>query len=138
MNITSTIVRCVVTINENRSVFEAAKLMTEEFIGALVVTNSTGIRGLLTERDMIKNVVGKGKDPEKVKIKDTITLKPLKVSPSVDAKHCLNLMKEHHCRHLLVYDGEEFVGIVSVRDLVVLLLEEKEELIRQLEKYITS
>lgn len=47
-------------------------------------------------------------------------------------------MKEHHCRHLLVYDGEEFVGIVSVRDLVVLLLEEKEELIWQLERYITS
>lgn len=72
MDITSTIVRRVVTINENRSI---AKLMTEEFIGALVVTNSTGFRGLLTERDMIKNVVGKGKDPEKVK--DTITLKPL-------------------------------------------------------------
>ncbi|MCA9500572.1 MAG: CBS domain-containing protein [Nitrospirales bacterium] len=138
MDITSAIVRRVVTINENRSVFEAAKLMTEEFIGALVVTNTTGFRGLLTERDMIKHVVGKGKDPEKVKIKDTIRLNPLRVSPSVDANHCLNLMKEHHCRHLLVYDGEEFIGIVSVRDLVVLLLEEKEELIRQLERYITS
>lgn len=138
MNITSSIVRRVVTISENRSVFEAAKLMTEEFIGSLVVTNSTGISGLLTERDMIQHVMGKGKDPEKVKIKDTITLKPLKVSPSVDANHCLDLMREHHCRHLLVYDGEEFIGIVSVRDLVVLLLEEKEELIRQLERYITS
>lgn len=138
MNITSTIVRRVVTINENRSVFEAAKLMTEEFIGSLVVTNATGIRGLLTERELITNVVGKGKDPEQVTIKDTITPNPLRVSPNVDAGHCLDLMKEHHCRHLLVYDGEEFVGIVSVRDLVVLLLEEKEELIRQLEKYITS
>lgn len=61
MDITSTIVRRVVTINENRSIFGAAKLMTEKFIGALVVTNSTGFRGLLTERDMIKNVVGRGK-----------------------------------------------------------------------------
>ncbi|MEO6203112.1 MAG: CBS domain-containing protein [Nitrospirales bacterium] len=87
MNINLSIVRRVVTISENRSVFEAAKLMTEEFIGSLVVTNSTGISGLLTERDMIQHVMGKGKDPEKVKIKDTITLKPLKVSPSVDANH---------------------------------------------------
>jgi len=138
MNIASSIIRRVATINENRSVFEAAKLMTEEFIGSLAVTNATGINGLLTERDMIKNVVGKGKDPEKVKIKDIITLKPLRVSPSVDAGYCLDLMREHHCRHLLVYDGEEFIGIISVRDLVVLLLEEKEELIRQLERYITS
>lgn len=102
MNITSTIVKRVVTINENRSVFEAAKFMTEESIGSLVVTNATGIRGLLTERELIKNVVGKGKDPEKVKIKDTITPNPLRVSPNVDADHCLDLMKEHHCRHLLV------------------------------------
>jgi len=83
-------------------------------------------------------VVGKGKDPEKVKIKDVMTTVPLRVNPTVTASHCLDLMKEHRCRHLLVFDGEEFVGIVSLRDLVVLLLEEKEELIRQLERYITS
>jgi CBS domain-containing protein len=83
-------------------------------------------------------VVGKGKDPEKVKIRDVMTTGPLKVSPSVTARHCLDLMKEHRCRHLLVFDEEEFVGIVSLRDMVVLLLEEKEELIRQLERYIAS
>ena len=76
------------------------------------MTNATGIHGLLTERELIKNVVGQGKDPEKVKIKDTITPNPLRVSPTVDASHCLDLMKKHHCRHQLVYEGEEFVGIV--------------------------
>lgn len=138
MNITSTIVRRVAMINENRSVFDVAKLMTEEFIGSVVVTNATGIRGLLTERDVTMNVVGKGRDPEKVKIKDAMTPGPLRVSPSATASHCLDLMKEHRCRHLLVFDEEEFVGIVSLRDLVVLLIEEKEELIRQLERYIAS
>ena len=138
MNITSTIVRRVATIDENRSVCEAAQLMTEEFIGSVVVTNATGIRGLVTERDLIKNVVGRGKDPEKVKIKDVMTIPPIKVNPSVAADHCLSLMKEHRCRHLLVFEGDEFRGIVSLRDLVGLLLEEKEELIRQLEHYIAS
>ena len=47
-------------------------------------------------------------------------------------------MKQHQCRHLLVFDGDAFVGIVSLRDLLVLLLEEKEELIRELTRYVTS
>ena len=47
-------------------------------------------------------------------------------------------MKEHRCRHLLVFEGDEFVGIVSLRDMVVLMIDEKEELIKQLERYITS
>lgn len=47
-------------------------------------------------------------------------------------------MKEHRCRHLLVFAGDEFLGIVSLRDMVTLMLDEKEELIGHLEKYITS
>jgi CBS domain-containing protein len=47
-------------------------------------------------------------------------------------------MKEHRCRHLLVFEGDEFVGIVSLRDMVVLMIDEKEELIGQLQRYISS
>jgi CBS domain-containing protein len=47
-------------------------------------------------------------------------------------------MKEYRCRHLLVFDGDEFVGIVSLRDMVMLMMEEKEELIAYLHQYISS
>jgi len=47
-------------------------------------------------------------------------------------------MKERRCRHLLVFDGEDFVGLVSLRDMVVLLLEEKEQLITSLKEYILA
>lgn len=138
MTIRSNIVRRVATIDENKSVLDAAKLMTEEFIGSVVVTNSSGIRGLVTERELVMNVVGKGKDPEKVQIKDVMTRDPIKVNPNDSANTCLDLMKEHRCRHLLVFEEDEFVGIVSLRDMVALMIDEKEELIKQLEKYITS
>jgi CBS domain-containing protein len=138
MMIASKIVRRVATIDENKSVLDAAKLMTEEFIGSVVVTNSSGIRGLFTERELMMNVVGKGKDPEKVKIKDVMIGDPVKVSPNDTADRCLDLMKEHRCRHLLVFEGDEFVGIVSLRDMVVLMIDEKEELIGQLQRYISS
>ncbi len=112
--------------------------MTEEFIGSVVVTNSAGIRGLFTERELMMNVVGRGKEPEKVKIKDVMTSDPIKVNPNDTASRCLDLMKEYRCRHLLVFDGAEFIGIVSLRDMVALLIDEKEELIAHLERYIAS
>jgi CBS domain-containing protein len=131
-------VRRVVTINENKSVLDVAKLMTEAFIGSVVVTNSSGVRGLFTERELVMNVVGKGKDPEKVQIKDVMTSDPIKVSPNATAGVCLDLMKEHRCRHQLVFEEDECVGIVSLRELVVLMIDEKEGLIGHLERYITS
>ena len=60
MTIASKIVRRVATIDENKSVLEAIKLMKEEFIGSVVVTSSSGIRRLFTERDVVMDVVGKG------------------------------------------------------------------------------
>ncbi|MFQ5991903.1 MAG: CBS domain-containing protein [Nitrospiraceae bacterium] len=137
-DIRTKIVRKVATIDEHRSTLEAAILMTEEFIGSVVVTNSSGIAGVFTERDLMMNVVGKRKDPEKVKIKDVMLTDPSKVAPKDTASHCLDLMKKHRCRHLLVFDGDEFVGIVSLRDMVALMIDEKEDLIGCLNRYITS
>jgi CBS domain-containing protein len=60
------------------------------------------------------------------------------VAPDESGEKCIELMKQHKCRYLLVFDVDAFVGIISLRDLLVLLLEEKEELIRQLTKYVTT
>ena len=132
------IMRKVATIDESRSTLEAAILMTEEFIGSVVVTNASGIAGIFTERDLMMRVVGKRKDPEKVKIQDVMSKAPPKVSPNDTASDCLDLMKNQRCRHLLVFTDNEFVGIVSLRDLVALMIEEKEDLIGCLNQYITS
>jgi CBS domain-containing protein len=138
MTIVTKIIRRVATIDENKTVLDAAKLMTEEFIGSVVVTNASGIRGLFTERELMMNVVGKGKDPGTVQVKDVMMRDPVRVAPTDTASICLDLMEKHRCRHLLVFDGHEFVGIVSLRDMVVLMIDEKEELIQQLQRYITS
>jgi signal-transduction protein with cAMP-binding, CBS, and nucleotidyltransferase domain len=132
------IVRRVATIDENKSALEAAILMTEEFIGSVVVTSASKVAGIFTERELMMRVVGKKKVPEKVKIKDVMTKDLIKVSPHHTAGDCLNLMKEHRCRHLMVFDADEFVGLVSLRDIVALMIDEKEELIGHLENYIRS
>jgi CBS domain-containing protein len=138
MKIASKIVKRVATIDENNSVSDAAQLMKKEFIGSVVVTNASGICGLFTEREMVMNVIGKGKDPKKVLIKDVITRDPIKVSPNDTAGTCLDLMKEHRCLHLLVFEGDEFIGTASLRDVAELMIDQKDTLIQHLEKYITS
>jgi len=137
-DIAQTIVRRVTTIDENKSVLEAAIVMTEEFIGSVVVTGSSGICGIFTERDLMLKVVGKRKNPEEVKIKDVMAKDLIRVSPTDSASSCLDLMKKCRCRHLLVFADEGFIGMVSLRDLVALMIDEKEELIGHLEHYITS
>jgi Predicted signal-transduction protein containing cAMP-binding and CBS domains len=137
-NIASKIVRRVMTIDESHTVLDAATLMAEEFVGSAVITSSSKITGIFTERDLMMKVVGKKRDPEKVTIKDVMTKEVVRVSPKDTANYCLNLMRDYRCRHLLVFDGDEFVGIVSLRDMVALLMEEKEDLIAYLHQYINS
>lgn len=136
--IASKIVHRVVTIDEGHSVLEAATLMAEEFVGSVVITSQSKITGIFTERDLMMRVVGKKRDPEKVTIKDVMTRDTIRVTSKDTPNYCLNLMKEHRCRHLLVFNGEEFVGIVSLRDMVALMVEEKEDLIAYLHQYISS
>lgn len=130
--------RQVVLLDENRSAYEAALLMREKHIGSVVVTRASKVVGLFTERDLIFRVIGERGDPAKITIRDAMRTDVPRVAPDETGEQCIELMKQHRCRHLLVYDGDAFVGIISLRDLLVLLLEEKEELIRQLTKYVTS
>lgn len=136
--ITPYINRDVISLDENKTVLEAAMEMKVKYIGSIVVTNSSGEVRIFTERDVVMEVVGKGKDPDKLLLKDYVNKNPVTVDPEEKCGNCLELMKEHRCRHLLVMEEGKFVGIIALRDIVQLLLEEKEDLIGHLEKYITG
>lgn len=129
--------RKVALVDGERSVLDAAKTMAERYIGSVVVTAGADIKGIFTERDLMR-VVAQQQNPSVVKLKDVMRADPASVAPNAGVDECLQLMKENRCRHLLVFDGGKLVGIVSLRDLAALMLEEKEELIAQLTKYITG
>lgn len=130
--------RQVVLLDENKSAWDAAVLMCDKHIGSVVVTRASQVVGLFTERDLIHHVVRGRQNPDTVAIRDVMRTKVPRVVPDESGEACIELMKLHKCRHLMVYDNDAFVGIISLRDLLVLLLEEKEELIRQLTKYVTT
>lgn len=134
----SGIQRTVATLDERSTALQAAQVMTERFIGSVVVTGAGRVKGIFTERDLVKRVIAAGRDPGGAHLGEVMREDLVHVGPHESVENCLELMREHRCRHLLVFDGEECVGIVSLRDLVALMLEEKEQLIQQLTRYITG
>jgi len=136
-DIYSGIQRAVAMLDERRSALDAAQLMSEKHIGSVVVTSSSRVKGIFTERDLMRSIAGK-RAPATTSLAELIPANIISVGPHENVGRCLALMREHRCRHLLVYEGDEFVGIVSLRDMVALMLEEKERLIQELTRYIAG
>jgi CBS domain-containing protein len=136
-DISTKIVREVALVDGDKSVLDAAKVMSNRFIGSVAVTIGSDVKGVFTERDLMR-VVAQQQSPASVLLRDVMRSDIASVAPHDTVDHCLQVMKENRCRHLLVFDAGKLVGIVSLRDLAALMLEEKEDLIGQLTKYITG
>jgi CBS domain-containing protein len=114
---------------------EAARLMSAERIGSVAVRDGRRVIGLVTERDLVARVLAEGA-PGDLPIRAAMRTDLPTVAPSTTDVACLALMRDHQTRHLLVVDGGDVVGIVSMRDLIQLMLDEKEWLIGQLQNFI--
>jgi signal-transduction protein with cAMP-binding, CBS, and nucleotidyltransferase domain len=136
-DISTNIERKVALVDSNQTVLDAARVMADRFIGSVVVTASSDVKGIFTERDLMR-VVAQQQDPSKVQLKDVMRADPVSVGAHETVDRCLQLMKENKCRHLLVFESGKLAGIVSLRDLAAIMLKEKEALISQLTKYITG
>lgn len=129
--------RDLVTLDVKGSCHHAAELMRERKIGAVAVVEGGEVVGLVAERDLALRLVGEGVSPE-VAVGEIVERNGPSVGPRATEKECSDLMRQNHCRHLLVKDGGKVIGLISMRDVIVLMIEEKEGVIRQLEGYITG
>ncbi len=120
------------------SVYDAIALMAEKDVGAVVVVENGKLVGIISERDYAQKVVLKGKSSKDTPVSEIMTTKVLYVRPDQTVDDCMALMTERHLRHLPVVDGEELIGIVSIRDVVKDVISHREFLIEQLENYITG
>ena len=136
IKITSIIEKDVVTMDDECSALDAATAMAKMYVGSVIAKHGEKVTGLFTERDMITRIIAAGLEPAKVLIKDAMVRDYVMVGPEATCQQCIKLMKKYRCRHLTVFDGEEFIGIVSLRDMVALMMEEKEHLVEKLKSYI--
>jgi CBS domain-containing protein len=124
------------TITADQSVLEAAREMVSSNIGAVPVLRDGELVGIFSERDIMKRVVAAGLDPARTRVSEVMTADPLTVDIREGIEHCMMLMKEHGFRHLPICDGKKLKGIVSLRDILLRDLTEKDEEVRMMRAYI--
>lgn len=123
-------------ISADDTAYVAAVYMKERNIGAVTVVDGTRVVGLFSERDLMKRVVAEGHDAKAIKVRDVMTTELTIGSPNESYDVGLSKMQHAHCRHLPILEGHEFVGLISLRDLLKVDADEKAEEIRMLNTYI--
>jgi CBS domain-containing protein len=118
--------RRVYTIDADRTVVEAARFMMEHNIGALPVMRNGELVGIFSERDIMNRVVAVGRGPGTTKVSEVMTANPRSVSPDETIENCLFLMREFGFRHVPICDGEQVKGLISLRDLLMRYVAQKE------------
>jgi CBS domain-containing protein len=118
--------RRVYSIDANSTVLEAARFMMEHSIGALPVLRDGEIVGIFSERDIMNRVVAVGRMPGTTKIFEVMTANPKAISVDETIDNCLFLMREFGFRHLPIIDGKQLKGLVSLRDILLRYVSQKE------------
>jgi len=129
--------REVVGLDGSTSCREAARVMAEKRIGAVAVRDGGRTVGIVTERDLVYNVLASGGTCE-FPIRKAMRGDLPFIGPDASDAECADLMRVHFTRHLLVGESGAVVGIISMRDVIQLMLDEKQWLIDELQIYISG
>ena len=108
----------VLTVGPGHTLRQAAHLMAERKVGAAVVVDPEGEGpGILTERDLLISI-GRGEDPDQEKVADHLTAELVYAAPDWSLEQAAVAMVKGGFRHLVVIEGGETTGSLSVRDIV--------------------
>ena len=125
-------------VEADQTVLEAAQKMVEHGIGAVPVLRNGELVGIFSERDIMKRVVAERRDTARTRISEVMTPNPLVVDVRESIEKCMVLMKEHNFRHLPICDGKKLKGLVSLRDILLRDLTEKDAEVKLMRAYIHS
>lgn len=110
--------RHVCSLSKTATAAEAAIEMVTCDVAAIIVVDATAkMVGIITERDLTRQVIAKGLDPAKTLIGEIMTSNPKVLSPDNTAGDALEMMRNFSFRHIPVMDGDSAVAMVSIRDL---------------------
>ncbi len=108
-----------VCLTENATVAEAARQMRDYDIGDVLVTNERGLRGVLTDRDIVIRAIATQRDPNTTLVSEILSADPVCLKPGDSVTEAVDTMRRHALRRLPVCEGERLVGIVSIGDLAI-------------------
>ena len=105
------------SIGSSEPVVDAARLMREQHVGSLPVTDNEKLVGMITDRDITTRVVAEAADPKMISVEDVYSRDLVSVEPDQDLEEALRLMARHQVRRLPVIENGSLVGIVAQADI---------------------
>jgi CBS domain-containing protein len=114
--------RDLLTVAPDERLTAVAQRMVDRDVGAALVTDASGLTGILTERDVLRAVAAGMEDDTTVS--DWMTRDPETMAPDEPTLHAAVLMIHGGFRHLPLTDGDEVVGMLSIRDLMRIVLDD--------------
>src|SRR6266511_1132300 len=106
------------TIDAEKSVAYAAKMMREEDVGLAPIVEGDKLIGMLTDRDIATRVAAEGRDPDQVKVRDVASKQLVTIDPGQDLDEALRMMAKHQVRRLPVVEEDgRLVGVVAQADI---------------------
>ena len=128
----------IISVRPDQSIFELVKIYIEHNIGAVLVMSDEKLVGIVSERDVARNVVLQGKDEHGTQVSEIMSKDVISVGPDMTVEACMALMTSKRVRHLPVLHANQLVGVLSIGDLVNSLISQKQFVIEQLEGDITG
>jgi len=129
MEIAPFVTRSVLTVDHDDSLRDAAVAMMERGVGSAVVLTDGAASGVITDREALR-AIAQERDPSSFSVSSFVTGRLTTVEPTLGILEAGRLMRERGFRHLVVVDETgDLMGVFSMRDLVVGLLEERRELL---------
>ncbi len=126
------------SVDPDTPVLEAIRLMADRHIGALPVVRGRELLGIVSERDYARKVILMGRSSGDTPVRDIMTSPVTTISPDEAVHNCMEIMTQKRIRHLPVVDRTGLVGMISIGDLVKAVIEEQQQTIDHLERYIAS
>ena len=125
-------------VEEHQSVAEVARKMTDLHVGAVLVFSGSQLRGVFSERDIMKRVVVERCDPERTPVSAVMSTQVITIDESASLEDAMESMQLHNCRHLPVTRNGQVVAFLSMRELMKFELAQKTEEIHHMRQYISN
>src|SRR5271165_195720 len=127
-----------VSAEVGQTVLEVARIMVDHNIGAVPVLQDGRLVGIFSERDLMNPAVVGGRDPARTRVSEVMTEDPLTLEPKDSLEICMTLMRRHGFRHLPICQERKLRGMVSLRDILLHDLHEKDDEVRMMRAYLHS
>ena len=130
--------RAIFSVSPDAMVLDALREMAARNCGALLVLDQGQPVGMISERDYARKVVLMGRASSSTRVREILDPNIIEVAIHFGVDRCMELMTEYRTRYLLVRDGDELAGVISIGDVVKALMQEQQSTIDHLTQYISG